>query len=58
MSFFVAVAGVAFIVLGFTMLANRAGYIYFVANPRTILGLAVIATASFCVLSGPRAGRD
>jgi hypothetical protein len=55
MSFFVAVAGVAFIVLGFTMLANRAGYIYFVANPRTILGLAVIATASFCVLSGARA---
>jgi hypothetical protein len=51
MSFLVARAGVAFIVLGFIKLTNR----YFVAHSRTILWLVVIATTSFCLLPGARA---
>jgi hypothetical protein len=44
MSLIVAFVGVVFVALGFAMLANRAGYIYFVARSQAVVFLAGLAT--------------
>jgi hypothetical protein len=46
----IAVVGCVLMALGLMMLANRAGYVYFVVGPRSVLVLAgVVAMLAFWI---------
>jgi hypothetical protein len=48
----IAVVGCVLMALGLMMLANRAGYVYFVVGPRSVLVLAGWSRCSHFGLSG------
>jgi hypothetical protein len=50
MSFIIALIGAILITLGLVMHATRAGYLYFVIGPRTVLTLAAVGTAGVWLL--------
>jgi hypothetical protein len=56
MSILPTFVGVLFVILGLSMLGNRAGYFYLVIRPRSLVAFAVIATAAAWFLTGARAG--
>jgi hypothetical protein len=58
MNIFPAFLGALCVVLGLAMLGNRAGYFYLVIRPRSLVTLAVIATAGVLFLTRARAGEE
>jgi hypothetical protein len=54
MSILLFAIGCILMALGLLMAANRAGYVYFVVGPRSVLVLAGVVAMAFWLLHAPR----